>query len=95
MSAYMIVKLNFRDLAWSKDYLAQVPAMLRRYGGEYLARSRTVERFEGAAAIPDHVAILTFPSLEAIGQFVNSPEYAPFRSARIASTVSDIVAFET
>lgn len=90
----MIVKLNFRDLAWSKDYLAQVPAMLRSYGGEYLARSRKVARIEGAAATPDHVAILSFPSIEAIGQFIDSPEYAPFRAARIAATDSDIVAFE-
>jgi uncharacterized protein (DUF1330 family) len=95
MTAYMIVKLTFNDLNWSKDYLASVPDILRRYGGEYLDRGTKILRFEGGATTPDHVTILTFPSLDAITQFMNSPDYAPFRDARIAGTESDILAFET
>ena len=95
MSAYLIVKLKFHDLGWSTDYLAGVPAILRQYGGEYLDRGMKIERFEGNAVTPNHFTILTFPSLEAIRHFMNSPEYAPFRDARIAQTESDILAFET
>jgi uncharacterized protein (DUF1330 family) len=95
MRAYLIVKLKFHDLGWSKDYLASVPAILRRYGGEYLDRGTKIERFEGSAITPDHVTILTFPSMDAIREFMNSADYAPFKEARIAQTDSDIVAFET
>lgn len=94
MSAYLIVKLKFHDLGWSKEYLASVPTILRRFGGEYLDRGTKIERFEGEAQTPDHVTILTFPSIEAIRLFMNSPDYAPFRDARIAGTESDILAFE-
>jgi uncharacterized protein (DUF1330 family) len=95
MSAYLIVKLKFHDYGWSKDYVASVPEILRRYGGEYLDRGTKIIQFEGVSAIPDHVTILTFPSLDAIEQFMNSADYAPFRDARIAGTDSDILAFET
>jgi uncharacterized protein (DUF1330 family) len=95
MSAYLIVKLKFHDRGWINDYLANVPTILRRYGGEYLDRGTNILRFEGDATIPDHVTILTFPSLYAIKQFMNSDDYAPFRDARIAETESDILAFET
>jgi uncharacterized protein (DUF1330 family) len=95
LSAYLIVKLKFHDTGWTSDYLASVPAILRRYGGEYLDRGTKIERFEGDATTPDHVTILTFPSLDSIREFMNSPDYAPFRDARIAQTESDILAFET
>jgi uncharacterized protein (DUF1330 family) len=95
MSAYLIVKLKFRDLGWSKAYLASVPAILRRHGGAYLDRGTKIERYEGDAPTPDHVTILTFPSLDAIRAFMNSSDYAPFRDARIAGAASDILAFET
>jgi len=95
MGAYLIVKLKFHEMDWTKGYLASVPAILRRYGGEYLDRGTTIERFEGAATTPDHITILTFPSMSAIREFMNSPEYAPFRDARIAGADSDILAFET
>lgn len=95
MTAYLIVKLNFQDMGWTKDYLANVPAILRRYGGEYLDRGTKVVRFEGSAATPDHVTVLTFPSMDAIRQFMGSADYAPFKDARIAGASSDILAFET
>lgn len=95
MSAYLIVKLKFTDMGWTKEYLANVPAILRRYGGEYLDRGTKIARFEGTAMTPDHVTILTFPSLDAVRDFMNSHDYAPFRDARVAGAESDILAFET
>lgn len=94
MAAYMIVSLTFHNLDWAKDYLANVPAMVRRHGGAYLARSKAVERLEGAGSTPDQVVILTFPSLDAIRAFMACPEYAPYRDARIAATQTEIVAME-
>lgn len=94
MAAYMIVSLTFHNLDWAKDYLANVPDMVRRHGGDYLARSKLVERIEGEGAAPDQVVILTFPSLDAIRDFMASPDYAPFRNARIAATRTEILAFD-
>ena len=95
MAAYMIVNLTFHNLDWAKDYLANVPAMVRAHGGEYLARSKTVEQIEGEGSPPDQVVILTFPSLDAIRTFMQSSEYGPYRKARAAATDTTILAMET
>ena len=92
MPALMIVNLTFHSLDWAKDYLANVPDMVRAHGGEYVARSSAVERIEGEGGLPDQVVILSFPSLDAIRTFMAQPEYAPYRDARIAATNSDILA---
>lgn len=94
MTAYMVVNLTFHDLGWAKDYMTHVPAMVREHGGEYLVRSKGVERLEGDGPVPDQVVILTFPSLEAIHAFMARSDYAPFRTARIAATDSGILVFE-
>lgn len=94
MAGYMIVKLTFHDLGWAKDYLANVPAMVSAHGGEYLARSTEVAWIEGEGPLPDQVVILRFPSLDVIRRFMASPEYAPFRDARIAATETEILALE-
>jgi uncharacterized protein (DUF1330 family) len=94
MPAYLIVEMKFRDLAWAKDYIANVPAILRGFGGEYIAVSKTVERLEGAGATPDQVALFTFPSIGAIKDFMECDAYKPYKEARIASCDADIFAFE-
>lgn len=94
MTAYMIVSLTFHNLDWAKDYLANVPDMVRHHGGEYLARSKAVEQLEGAGSAPDQVVILTFTSLDAVRTFMDCPEYAPYRDARIAATQTEILAME-
>lgn len=94
MAAYMIVNLTFHNLDWAKEYLANVPDMVSKHGGAYVARSREVERIEGEGELPDQVVILSFPSLDVIRRFMASPDYAPFRDARIAATTSEILAFE-
>jgi uncharacterized protein (DUF1330 family) len=95
LAAYLIVNLKFHNLDWTKDYLANVPALVRAHGGEYLARSKRVEKYEGPGTTPDNLTILTFPSLDAIRSFLESPEYAPYREARVHATESELLAFET
>ena len=90
----MIVKLTFHDLGWARDYMANVPAMVSAFDGEYVARSTAVEWIEGEGPLPDQVVILRFPSLEVIRRFMAAPAYAPFRDARIAATTTEILAIE-
>jgi uncharacterized protein (DUF1330 family) len=94
VAAWMIVNLKFHNLEWAKDYLANVPAMVRAHGGEYLARSKAVVKIEGQGVVPDQVVILSFPSIEAIRTFMSSPDYARYRDARIAATTTEILAID-
>jgi uncharacterized protein (DUF1330 family) len=97
MSAFLIASVTAQDLDWVAEYVVKVPPIVRSYGGNYLAVSQippNVELVEGTAPTPDGFAIVTFPSMEALKSFLEAPEYAPYRKARIAATKSDVFAFE-
>ena len=96
MVAYMLVSINLEDQSWRKDYRNAVPAIMRSYGGEPNIRSqgRPIETLEGDAPTPDRVALFTFPSMKAIKDFLNSDAYKPYKDARMASAITNIIAFE-
>ena len=59
--AYLIVTMQVSDLDQYRKYMAEAPATIRAYGGEYLARGGKQETFEGDWN-PHRVALLRFPS---------------------------------
>jgi uncharacterized protein (DUF1330 family) len=92
--AYMIVRLYIHEEAWIADYLENVPPMLRSFGGEYIVSSPKVERIEGEDALPDFVTVFRFPSMRSIHDFIDSPEYKPYRDARLAGASASIFLVE-
>jgi uncharacterized protein (DUF1330 family) len=92
MAAYFIGSIKSHDEAWVADYMAAVPALVGRHGGELVCRSNQFVRYEGEGTEPDYVVVIEFPSMEAIDAFMNDPDYAPHKDARIACTTSDIFA---
>ena len=95
MAAYMVVHVYLRDVAWVEDYVAKVPTIIRKYGGEYLAVSKTLKQYEGDARAPDQVVVFTFPSLDAITAFMECEEYRPYKDSRLEQSSATIVGFET
>lgn len=57
-----------------EDYAKLAREILPKYGAQYLARSQHNLSLEGDSAAPCCVAILKFPSLEAVTRWYNSPE---------------------
>lgn len=94
MSAYLVVQLSVTDPSWIENYVADVPTIFRKYGGEYLAVSTQSRQYEGAGTAPDQVAIFTFPSLDAITQFMECEEYKPYKDARIAGSSATAIGIE-
>jgi len=94
MSAYMVVLLRNRNRDWLPGYVAKVPAILRSYGGEYIAVSKSVRRLEGAGDLPEIIALFSFPSLAHIEEFMSSDEYRPLRKLRQENADADILIFE-
>jgi uncharacterized protein (DUF1330 family) len=76
--------VNAHDLAWVKSNRANVPAIMRRHGGEFLTISGRIVRLAGTGPGPDRAALMTFPSLGGGGAFVIDPDYAPYRAVRRA-----------
>ena len=94
MAAYMVVYLNLSDPSWVPDYIQNVPAILRSYGGEYVAVSGPIKRLEGDMPVPTQIAIFSFPSQEAIEKFMADPRYKPYKDARIKGSSANVFMFD-
>lgn len=71
--AYVMGEITVTDPAAYADYARQVPPIMAKYGGRYLARGGRAEALEGAA--PARLVIVEYPSADAARAFWNSPEY--------------------
>ena len=98
MSTYLVTCITAHNLDWVAEYLAKVPAIVNHHGGKYLAVSKSVphavELVEGAPPAPQAIAIIMFPSMDAVRSFLESAEYAPYKKARQAATESSFFVFE-
>jgi len=98
MSAYMVAFLTPHNLEWLEEYSKNVPRIIHSHGGRYLALPHNVpnavEIVEGNGPAPALIVLFTFPSVSAVKDFLDSPEYAPYKQARIAQTDSVFYAFE-
>ena len=82
MTFYLIAHVKVTDNKWVPGYAAAVYGLLHKHGGKYLARSANVTTLEGPPSDSTFIAILEFPSLDAVKAFANDPAYAPFGKSR-------------
>ena len=90
MKQFVIAEVKVSDAAWIPAYAALVHQLVDRHGGRYLARSAPSRALEGEAPDVTIVALLEFPSLDAVTAFLEDPDYAPLQAARQAGSVSRI-----
>jgi uncharacterized protein (DUF1330 family) len=93
MAAYIIVNVDIHDRSAFEDYVRNVPGLVRKFGGEYLAVSDTPQVIEGEWQ-PKRLVIVRFPDLSAAQAFLDAPEYSPWKQLRQRVTKSDMVACE-
>ena len=94
MSAFLIANVKVTDDAWIPEYAAKVHDIAARHGGQYLSRSGNIRTFEGEEPDVSMIALIRFPTMEALEAFVNDPEYAPLAKARQAGSVSRFYAVD-
>lgn len=90
MPAYVIANIRVNDAERYKDYVANVPALIAKHGGEYRVRGGDFEVLEGQWT-PDRLVVLEFPDRDAALAFYNDPDYAPFRTLRQSVTDSSVI----
>ncbi len=88
MTVYVIVDVKVTDDSWVPDYAANVHEIVHKHGGKYLSRSANITTVEGEGLDTTLIALIQFPSMEAVQAFASDPAYAPYREARIAGSVS-------
>ena len=82
MTVYMIADIKVTDDKWVPSYAASVHELVHKHGGKYLARSGNVQTLEGKPLDTTLIALLAFPSAQAVKAFLADPKYAPFAAAR-------------
>lgn len=94
MTVYLIADVKVADDAWIPDYAANVHDIVHKHGGKYLSRSGSITNIEGEPLDTTLIALLEFPSMDALQAFVNDPDYAPYAKARQDGTVSKFNAID-
>jgi uncharacterized protein (DUF1330 family) len=79
--AYLIVEMHITDMEQYKLYMAEAPAAVKAFGGEYLVRGGQHESLEGDWK-PHRVAMLRFPSFAQAKAFYDSAQYTAVRAKR-------------
>lgn len=93
MPAYLVGIVTIEDAEGFAEYASQVPELIARYGGRYIARGGTVEVLEGSWA-PARVTLAEFDSLEQAKRWYESEEYQALAEIRRRSAKADLVLVE-
>ncbi len=93
MSAYLIAMVKVNDVETYKKYTVQTPAIVKKYGGKFLACAGEVEALEGEP-FHDRLVILEFQSKEALHRWYASEEYQAALKYRHASSEGRILVIE-
>jgi uncharacterized protein (DUF1330 family) len=94
MAHYLIAQVKVNDDSWVPDYAVNVHNLVHRHGGKYLARSGSITTLEGKESDVDLIALIEFPSEQAMQEFMSDPDYAPYAEARKAGTESQFVGID-
>ena len=95
MAHFLIAQVKVTDDSWIPEYAEKVHAIVHRHGGKYLSRSGEITAIEKDPPDVDLVALLQFPSMQALQGFINDPEYAPFAKARQEGSNSHFYAIDS
>lgn len=94
MANFLVAQVKVNDDAWIPEYAANVHDIVHRHGGKYLTRSGNITTLEGDESTASLVAIIEFPTADALHAFVSDPDYAPYAQARQAGTDSHFIAID-
>ncbi|MHA6687309.1 DUF1330 domain-containing protein [Mesorhizobium sp. A556] len=89
MSVFLIADIKVTDDGWVPEYANNVHRLVEKHGGRYLSRSGNISTMEGQEKDSTLIALLEFPSRDALERFANDPDYAPYAKARRAGSVSN------
>jgi uncharacterized protein (DUF1330 family) len=86
-SAYLIVDIEVKDPERYKDYTAATPAVVAKFGGEFIVRAGKFESLEGESP-RGRVVVIKFPSYNRAMEFYRSDDYADLLALRLSLTES-------
>ena len=94
MTVYVIADINVTNDAWVPAYAAELHDIVHTHGGKYLSRRGNIQTLEGEPLDTTLIALIEFPSMEAVAAFANDPDYAPHGEAHKAGSISRLTAID-
>lgn len=88
MTYYSVLDVTPTTEEWISGYLPIANALVKEYGGKYLARTASHEQIEGGTQKAALRIVIEWPSQEAANGFMNDQRYAPHLKARTAGSIS-------
>ncbi len=74
MPAYLLVRANVTDMKQYREYMKLTPAIVEKYGGQFIIRGGDKVILEGPDA-PERIVLLKFESVATAQRMYNSDEY--------------------
>jgi uncharacterized protein (DUF1330 family) len=93
MPAYVLAEIEITNPEGYKEYSAQVPATLAKYGGRFLVRGGKAHLLEGEWPERRRV-LLEFPTVDAARQWWDSSEYAKPKELRRSASKGRLLLME-
>ena len=93
MSAYIIVQINITNTELYKEYLKQVTAISKKYGGEYIIRGGKHKILLGVWNY-ERTVVIKFPSYDIAMEWYNSKDYAPVKKIREDNSDGNLIIIE-
>jgi uncharacterized protein (DUF1330 family) len=93
MACYLLIDLDVHDHAAMARYLAEIPAVIARHGGRYLARGGPAFAVEGTRR-PGRVTVLEFPDRASFDRFHASAEFQALARLRQSASTGSLIMVE-
>ena len=90
---YLIGESDVKDPEAYKQYVAGTPAVVAKFGGEFIVRGGKYVAKEGRAPL-GRVVVIRFPNYEKAKAFYDSEEYADLLALRLSLTDSRLFLIE-
>ena len=90
MPAYLIANVEIEHVESMQDYMKSTPAIIKKYGGRFLARGGELWIAEGKWS-PKRVVVVEFETFEKAKAFWHSDEYAPLKAMRQSAAKTDMI----
>ena len=94
MSVFFIATVTIKDQKKFGEYAAQAKSTFEPYGGRMLTRGHIAKVLHGAAPKHQMVGIFSFPTLENMENWYQSPEYQALIPLRSEGADIDFIAYQ-
>lgn len=90
MTAYVIGDVTIENEEGYRQYTAQTPASIAKFGGEFVVRGGNPDELEGGWS-PGRIVVIRFPDRHSAQAWYNSDEYQALRTLRQQNSTGSLI----